>query len=272
MSFDHQFLSFFWADFPKKIVKELSSLNMPKEAERVVFTSSDFLFQSFDNRTRKRGTFMFIITVFLLIVVSFAKEIITYSGSFSLSCGLVLFALMIILLYLFDRQIMKKWLMEYVCIIFILTFFCVWIVVAPRLLSCETRMLSIPVLNSAAVVLVILAIIIPVVWQLFVNWLYSNFYLNYVISTVSDEVREYNNALNYKPGDDIDRIKKCYKNLVVQRLATKSEDKPVTPLLNAFKNEVLKLNFYPNFGPLVRISWKEYRAKQKESERIKYAE
>ena len=76
---------------------------------------------------------------------------------------------------------------------------------------------------------IITAVVLPVIWLLFVNWLYSNYYLKYVISELLKESDE----------------------------NKKSKDK------------VSGIEFYPDFIPLLHISFQEYRKEKGKSPKKK---
>lgn len=78
-------------------------------------------------------------------------------------------------------------------------------------------------LKLLAKVSIILAVVLPVIWLLFVNWLYSNYYLKYVIYALSKESNENKNS----------------------------------------RDKVSGIEFYPDFLPLLQISLQERRKEKK---------
>lgn len=230
MCFENTFLSRFWAPVtPQRINKAFEQLRLPKDVKPIVKNRTRFLPESFEKRMRKRGTFMLIVSVFLLIVIGFEKGIATRTGYSGLSFGYIVFAILVFIFFLADRRIMGNWRGVYICISILLGLFSIWTIIVP-FFSCygsfwmQYRFW----LKLLAKVSIILAVVLPVVWLLFVNWLYSKYYLKYVISELSKESNE----------------------------NKKSRDK------------VSGIEFYPDFFPLLRISLQE-RRKEKKSKKSK---
>lgn len=221
MCFENTFLSRFWAPVTtKKINKAFEQLHLPKDVKPVVRDRIRFLPESFEKRMRKRGTFMLMLSVFLLIVIGFEKGIATRTGYTGLSFSYIVFAILVFIFFLRDRRIMRHWRGVYICTIILLGLFSIWTLIVP-FCSCygpfwmQYRF----GLKFFAKVSIVIAVVLPVVWLLFVNWLYSNYYLKYVISELSKESDE--NKKN--------------------------------------KDKVSGIEFYPDFIPLLRISLQEYR-------------
>ena len=110
MCFENTFLSRFWTQDPRtKITETIKLLNLPKDVGPIVQERTESLPESFEKRMRKRGTFMFLVSVFLLIVIGFEKGIASHTGYLGLSFSYILFAIATVIIFICDRRIMKEW-------------------------------------------------------------------------------------------------------------------------------------------------------------------
>lgn len=258
MCLDNKVLRRFWTkDNPDRITVAFENLKMPEEVKPFAKTPTESLSKSFENRTTKRGTLMFILSVFLLIVIGFEKGIATHTGYLGLSCSYILFAIATVIYFMCDRSIMKEWLVGYRNIFYLLVGYFFLIIVVPFFPWYRPWGMQFSLwLKIIAKVCIVIAIILPVVWSLFVNWLYSKYYLNYVVSEVTTEIDDYNLALNYDPSyNHIDEIKPYYRDLAIKHFTTKND----APLLEVFKKRISNVKFYPTIFPLIGISLKERR-------------
>ena len=230
MCFEDTFLSRFWTQNPfNKINETLEQSHLLDDVGLILKDRAKSLQESFEKRMRKRGTFMFLVTVFLLFVIGFEKGIATHTGYLGLSCSYILFAIATVAIFICDRRLMKEWGVGYRNTLIFLGFYTLMIIVVP-LFPCygPFRMQFCFLLKLIAKLSIIFAIVFPVVWSLYVNWLYSNYYLKYVISELEGV-------------DDDDEI----------------------------KDRISKIDFYPDSPRLLRISRKERqkeKAKSKKSE------
>ena len=214
MCFENTFLSRFWTQDPrKKIAETLEQLHLPGDVRRM----------------RKRGTFMFLVSVFLLIVIGFEKGIATHTGYLGLSCSYILFALATVILFICDRRIMKEWGVGYRNIFIFFAVYTLLIIGIPFLPWYGPFWMQFCFwLKLSAKLSIIFAVVFPVVWSLYVNWLYSNYYLKYVISELE--------------GVDDDEV---------------------------IKERISRIDFYPDSPELLQISRKERRKEKKKKKEEK---
>ena len=228
MCFENTFLSRFWTQDPrKKIAETLEQLHLPGDVRPIVQKRTESLPESFEKRMRKRGTFMFFVSVFLLIVIGFEKGIATHTGYLGLSCSYILFALATVILFICDRRIMKEWGVGYRNIFIFFAVYTLLIIGIPFLPWYGPFWMQFCFwLKLSAKLSIIFAVVFPVVWSLYVNWLYSNYYLKYVISELE--------------GVDDDEV---------------------------IKERISRIDFYPDSPELLQISRKERRKEKKKEEK-----
>ena len=231
MSFDSQFLRQFWAqDYKKKINDEFNSIEMPEPAKEVSKNYAISTAQYEERRMRKRGTFMFVLMVFLLIVIGFEQGIVSYTGYRGLLFCYLFFSIVMGLLNCFDEDIMKRWLWEYIILFALILLFCTAIITLPFFNCYESVKNEFSFGFKVAVkVLLILTIIAPATVQLFRNWLYGKYYLPQVKSDILEIVNYFNTKCG--PGEfkidpnDIDKYisRVSVSNLYIEAISFLSE-------------------------------------------------
>lgn len=272
MSLDNEFLVHFWApNYFTKIDEAFESFDLPQEAKQVAISSTTPIAKSFEKRMMKRGIFMFVISVFLLIIIGFEKGLVAHTGYLGLSCSYILFAIITICFFFYDRVFLEGPLYGYSRVSFFLAFYVFLILLVPYSAWYGSFWMQFSFeFKVVAKVLIVIAIVLPVIWQLFVNWLYSYYFSTYVIPKLSKEVDEYKKALRFDViHDDVKDLKTCYQELIIQRLTAQSEDLSIELFLKEFKNEVSKIDFYPVYPKLLLIVNKELHKEKVKSKKSK---
>lgn len=257
MCFEDSFFKSFWSrEYSDGIKTSINSSSIPEVAKKIVAFYIMIVKDAEKRRMKMRGTYFFLLSVFLLIMIGFEKGIVAFTNPFSLSFSYAFFALMIIILYVFDKHVMKRWLWVYLYVFVMLVAFMLLVVKLPNAswfnsvgLEWSFRM------KVIAKVLTIIAFVAPVVWQLFSNWLYANLYYRSVYSEVEKEMVLYKAAWNYDGSQDINSIHRRYRNQAVQKYASKSDDEK--PFNDVLKDQLKKMTF-PNTWRLIRLSIKEF--------------
>lgn len=204
-------------------------------------------------RMKMRGTYFFLLTVFLLIVIGFEKGIAAYTGVINLSYSYIGLAVLLYLFYAFDKFIINHWFLVYVVVLLLITGFCLSVFLIHAQPVTEDFAFKMKV---TAKVMIVLALIIPAIWQLFTNWVYAKTYHFYAISELTKESEKYNKAVNYNSVvDKMDDIDPCYRNLIVKRLD--QEDHSVEPFISVLDERINK-SVSPILLTLFVYLWKEF--------------
>ena len=263
MCLDNLFFHRFWAkDYSKIIENEFKKIKqVPEEALNPSIKRVKEAAEDEEKRMRKLGTFMFIQTSFLLIFIGFENGIIAYTGSQGLAYSYVFLSVMMLFFYGFDRYLMNRWLKVYGVIIVLLLVFCSLVFLLPSLRfygSLRTEYSHF--WRVAAKASVVVAIIIPVMWQLFRNWVYARFYLSHILAQVETEVGKFNKAISFdSEKQSIHSIKSSYQDLAVKVAASKGTDARISYLSDGFMVELSQLDYSPTLIPLLKNSWALFR-------------
>lgn len=261
MCFDNQFLRRFWAqDYSEKIDTAFKTIAIPDLSKERLKKKTEAAALYEERRMRKRGTLMFILTVFLLVVIGFEPGILKYLGSLGLSWCYLVFAVLLIVFNIFDDKIMKRWLWEYFILFILMLLFFLSVIFLPYFKCYQSHMCEYnTVLIRIAKVTLLLAVIAPAVAQLFRNWLYARYYLPYIMSLVMYEEWAYNSALLFNPQKQkVEGLDERYRDVAKTTNVLSSEDRPITQFVRILDVGLADLKFFPSFGPLVRISWNEF--------------
>ena len=240
MCFDDTFFEGFWSrkyDNPK-LSELFGTSSVSKLVQARFYASIERTKKSEKKRMKMRGTYFFILTVFLLIVMGFEKGIAAYTGVINLSYSYIGFALLLYVLYAADKFIINHWFWLYVYVFLLITGFCLAVFLIHAQPVTEDFAFKMKV---TAKVMIVLALIVPVIWQLFTNWVYANVYHVYAISVLSKEYEKYNKAVNYNSDvDSIDDIDPCYRD-IIKRLDSNTEDHSVEPFISVLNERISKM-------------------------------
>ena len=186
MCFDDKFFSRFWSrKYDNLKFSELFGTSSVSKLVQERFDANiDRIKVSEKRRMRMRGTYFFMLTVFLLIVMGFEKGIAAYTGVLNLSYSYIGLALLLYSVYFLDKHIMNHWLWVYVYVFLLITGFCLAVFLIHAQPVTDGFAFKMKV---AAKVLIISVLIVPAIWQLFTNWVYANTYHIYAISELTKE-------------------------------------------------------------------------------------
>lgn len=273
ISLDDLLLRRFWTpDYEKKVTEEFEKIKMPDLAKRPTIQNAAQLSVDVEKRSRKRGGLMFGLTVSLLIIIGFEE----YFVSLDLFCRASLLLLLISgisLVYIFDYFFLKSWWSLLWVTLLMPLFIGVIAFVLPHFSICA-KMNESDSGGSLVIVVkivLVLALILPVVWQLFRNWMYTRYYLQYIIDQTSVKAKEYYMALRCDPskGHKMSEIAQPYLNAVGKAVAAGNGDRPIKPFLDILQKELSKIEYVPTLYPLLKYSSQSYKKKHLSRRRLK---
>lgn len=263
ISLDDMLLKRFWTpDYKKEMESAFSNINMPELAKKQVFEKAQEISTIEEKRSRKRGVIMFCLSVLLLTIVGFESSISTIYGSCTEVLLTISLIVLSVLLFLLDGCFLKTG----------------WNVISQVILLPLLSLLSCYILGKITVLnesinnnstfwefmvksLIYLSLLIPVLWQLFRNWIYTKFYLLYIVEQTSIKADEYNYAINYdqSKGDKMTKVSKLYMNFVAEKIAQGNQDRPITEFYKTLLNDLITVDYLPNSIPLIIYSRKMHR-------------
>lgn len=254
ISLDDLLLKRFWTpDYESKMSKALKSIKMPGVALSSILQQTKSLSRIEEARSRKRGVLMFGLTVWLLILSGFEEKLLMVGQNGE---AIILIALSILTLIAFgfdDRFLKTGW--SVIIVTLLIPFIVSLIFLSSR--RCEFICMFYSradiVLVFSAQLLLLFSLLLPVVWQLFRNWLYTRSYIQYIVDETSMRAKEYRYALSYQKGThQMTKVAKPYMNIVADSLGDNWQDLQITSLINTLKSELSKIVFVPRMLVLLR--------------------
>lgn len=247
MSLDYTICNQFWTpDYLKDIKRALEGVSSINKdfCESIISTIAD-ISERIKNNSRKKGGFMLGFCIMLLIYIGFENEHVSKvcGRSLSLICILVL-----VITTCFQKYIFKKW----KHVVFLLIFLCSSFVILSynstkleALLSCETTITEGSfIISNLPTLLLVLSLLIPILHQLFTNWIYSRVYKEYYKKKLVEEIRLYNDS---KQGIELRQKEKValpYLSAFNDSYFD-GEDRNITSLNNVLFNRLLALSRPP---------------------------
>lgn len=251
----------FWTpDYAKELEKGMKQIQMPTLVKRSTIEKATALSSYEEKRSRKRGAIMFSLSVILLVIIGF-EEYFTPIGDIGRAGLLSSLVLMFMLIYFFDDCLLKSWWSVLV-----------WDVAISLLIGVATIILlqidgyeSIAKETGGCYILfarlfLVIALIMPVMWQLFRNWIYTQYFLSYILGQTRIKAKEYNEALRYDhtKGQKVKDVAIEYHDAVLQAVAAGSGDRPITSFLDVLKENLNRIEYVPTLRSLLKYSYRSY--------------
>lgn len=252
MSLDTLFSKSFWTpDYVKKVEATLSAVGIPTT---LINKLSNVISDTSDKEQRKGsllGILMLMYSVSLLVCIGFEPAemskitiIIGYNNAITFS------AIMVLLCFVglsFCKKISFKTILFFGAVL-------VGISIVAFILFDEMTIIHQPWRE----IIVIVALLFPILIQLFRNWLYSTIYLKYMEQKVGICYRKYDEALRFN-GNEITSIDPKYQNAVHTAMRTQtSQDKRIDEFVKILEKDVSQYVSVPSVYSLL-LSWAKYQ-------------
>ena len=267
ISLDDMLLKLFWTpDYKQQMEAAFSLINLPDIAKKRSFDRASSISSTEESRSRKRGVVMFSLCVLLLAIIGL-EAVIPVLQTDALYVGILIMVALYLMAFSFDDLFLKSgWrviLVDVCAPVFsvgavLILYFCnPFSVFSPDSNNTE----GIRTWELITKVVVVVFLILPVIWQLFRNWLYTRFYLLYIVEETSIKSKEYNYAIHFDPkrGDKMTMVAKSYQNFVAENIVQGEQDRQITPFMNMLMGEIDQLEFMPGIAPLIRHSFMMHR-------------
>ena len=246
LAIDIQFFQRFWSQAyyhtVTQIVKEYGFCNSSKHQnafEIHIKENADLL----EKNSRKRGVFMFLFCLILLIYSAFEESEDYLHISF--------FSIFSLLIVPFCHYLLKKW--NYIILLLLVLLF---ILIIPYQTSLEGY---IPIIKNLSNVtftktIIIVTLIYPITWQLFSNWLYSIIYQKYLVEILNKEADDYQAAFKAISSGKRELLPDTYESTIVSIhfQDDNSADMPITELNKTLDNRLKEACKQPHFMTLIR--------------------
>lgn len=269
---DDMLLKRFWTpDYEKEMTESLAKIDMPILAKNQVISKTKVISIIEENRSRKRGVILFCLSVLLLIISGFEDCLNNLSYGNVKNIVVLLLITFSIIVFLYDNTFLKNgWqVIKWLLIIPLLTL--VSCVCLNRFTDLEKLIKNQFYWEIGINVIVILALLIPVIWQLLRNWIYTRFYLLYIVEQTKEKSQNYNYAIqfNQNKGDKMTDVAKNYMNLVAKNIAIGTQDRQITDFYQTLMDDLDTIDYIPEAVPLIKFSKKMHKKYYPSNNRLK---
>ena len=247
LAVDIQFFQRFWSQTYYRTVTEIiDKYNFNKSTKLQQKLLSDVRQQaiSWENSSRKRGILMFCYCLIVLIYATF--ETPTDNDGTHEYIRVILFSFFTFIVALFSHKLLGSWIGS---------------LIVGGLLLClllipyqETFIKHFPNAQNVAniefaKVITVCTLGIPILWQLFSNWLYSTVYTKYLVKLLNKEASDYKATIMAKRERDSSILPESYKSVMasLQISGETNEDVQITEINNVLSQRLKDACKYPNF-------------------------
>lgn len=113
-------------------------------------------------------------------------------------------------------------------------------------------------LENLTKICIILVLILPIIWQLFINWLYSEVYQRYLIRLLNKEADLYSKFWNAYSTHDQDGIPSEYNGVIIAAFMNgQSGDLQVTDTIHSLYKRLLPVCTRPRVRELLCNIWRK---------------
>ena len=258
ISLDDLLLKRFWTpDYKQKMDDAFKSIGMPELAKSQTLERASQISSIEETRSRKRGVILFSFSVLLLILIGL-EDGFGFSNTNTEAIGIVFTAFLYYIVFIFDGIFLKTgWRVLFYVFCTPLVVVCSGCLLMSNSPTKAFLQSSVGKLAFLSKVVIVLALLTPVLWQLFRNWIYTRYYLLYIVEQTTIKTEEYTYAVNFdtSKGNKMTKVAKPYMDFVAETIAQKNQDRAITNYLNTFFSELSSINYAPNILPLLRYSF-----------------
>lgn len=215
------------------------------------------LSRNLEIESRKKGTCMLLVCIVLLGCFIFLSDSTTISISQSLS--LIVYVLATLTGIIFSHFWFRRWRCVAIhgilsLLIAIATGGIYWKWFYPiDILECHKEFLE-----NLAKISIILVLVLPIIWQLFINWLYSEVYQRHLIRLLNKEADLYSKFWDAYSSHDQDGIPSEYNGVIVAAfMKSQSGDLQVTDTIHTLYNRLLTVCARPRVRELLCHIWRK---------------
>lgn len=210
------------------------------------------LSRDLETESRKKGTCMLLVCIVLLGCSIFMSDSATFSVSHSLS--LTVYVILAFSGIVFSHYWFKRW--RHVAIHGILSIF---IAIAAGYIYTRYNYLAEgglkpyeELLENVTKTCIILALTFPIIWQLFINWLYSEIYQRHLIRVLNLEADLYRKFWEAYMRNDQNEIPREYGGIIIAAFMNgRSDDLQVTDATNTLYERLLSACTRPRIHNLL---------------------
>ncbi len=183
---------------------------------------------------------------FCLIVIIYASfETPTDSENAYGYVRMILFSFCTLIAALFSHKLLNSWR----CLIIGLILLCLLIIPYKAIFTKNFPNAQNIIDVECAKIIIICTLGIPILWQLFSNWLYSGVYTKYLVKLLNKEANDYKATIIAKRERDSSKLPESYQSVMasLQISGETDEDVQITEINNVLNQRLKEACKYPSF-------------------------
>ncbi len=257
ISLDNMIGRRFWSpDYYNLVDNQLSLVNKEFSSKKLKLLQAKIeeKEKSLESKSRKRGTYMLFVCVTFLVYIGFEIPARSESSE-NVACQFspTVMLMMVSLVLLSSHFSLKTWNRTIVMCLMTVATMVVSLIFDGKLPKPNLIMI---LCNYMKILLVVIAML-PILYQLYVNWLYSKAYVIYLHSEISRELSSYHKAKSGIESGQGEMIPQEYNDVIKQLYVKKIDgDYAITAINNCFYELLDKICTPPTPHRLLVFCWK----------------
>lgn len=252
LAVDIQFFQRFWSQtYYRTVTKIVAKYNFSKSTKLQKELLSDIKQQAttWETSSRKRGILMFCFCLIVIIYASF--ETPTDSEKAYGYVRMILFSFCTLIAALFSHKLLNSWRCSLIIGLIVL---CLLLIPYKAIFTKNFPNAQNIIDVECAKIIIICTLGIPILWQLFSNWLYSAVYTKYLVKLLNKEAGDYKATIIAKRERDSSKLPESYKSVMasLQISGETDEDVQITEINNVLNQRLKEACKYPNFCTLLK--------------------
>lgn len=258
MAVNNDFCSNFWTP---KYYKEMDSLLKEYDfsgSSSIHDSLMDKIKHKYENvqsRAHYRGFIVLMLCIFYLIFMGYEDE--TNRMSVEHYIPILSDTILVGLTLIFSRQILKNWRRTIICVIFYVLVYVFFKCVHLDVL--ETHVIVIAIFKYKSLLLIAI-ILLPIIHQLYIYWLYSSVYKGYLKHHVSEEYKRYKDSMLGIKTKDKSKVDEIYMKAWSDAMFISNEDPTYTTFYQVLTKQLLCIASPTQWQLL--MSWIKYHMKR----------
>lgn len=251
LAVDIQFFQRFWSQtYYRTVTKIIAKYNFNKSSKLQQELLLDIKQQatSWETSSRKRGILMFCFCLIVLIYAIFETR--TNDDTYEY-IRVTLFSFSTLIITFFCHKLLSSWIGLLIIGGFLL---CTLLIPYQGILIKYFPNVQNIINAEFAKIIIICTLGIPILWQLFSNWLYSTVYTKYIVKLLNKEACDYKATIIAKRERDSSKLPESYQSVMasLQISGETDEDVQITEINNVLSQRLKEACKYPSFCTLIK--------------------
>lgn len=252
LAVDIQFFQRFWSQtYYHTVTKTITRYNFNKSSKLQKELLSDIKQQanSWETSSRKRGILMFCFCLTVLIYASF--ETSTGNDDTHGHIRMIPLSFFTLIAALFSHKLLSSWIASLITGVILLSL--LLIPYQEIFMKYFAGTMSLVNINFTKVI-IICTLGLPILWQLFSNWLYSTIYAKHLVRLLNKEADDYKATIIAKRERDTSKLPESYMSVMASLHISgeTNEDVQITEINNVLNQRLKEACKYPTLFTLLK--------------------